>query len=145
MTAAANSPATQKDATARAPERPWRVRNRYGIRITGVTLMAAANPTRMPRGSGRSSVMSATTMRARMMLTWPSRKVWRTGSNKRTGSRRARAHHSTVRRSSAAHTARRLTAINAHSAARFTHENTTSQTRSGTCAKGANRSAENGG
>ena len=48
------------------------------------------------------------------MLTWPSRKVWRTGSNITTGSTRARAHHRIVRRSSAAHTARRLTAISAN-------------------------------
>ena len=113
--------------------------------MAGVTLMAAASPTRMPRGSGRSSVMSATTMRARMMLTWPSRKVWRTGSNSTTGSTSASAHHRIVRRSKAAHTARRLTAIRAKTAARLSSENATSQTRSGKCANGANRSAENGG
>ncbi len=81
------------------------------MRMAGVTFTAAASPTRTPRGSGRSSVMSATTMRARMMLTCPSRKFWRTGSNSTTGSTSANAHHRTVRRSNAAHTARRLTAI----------------------------------
>ena len=115
------------------------------MRMIGVTLMAAARPTRMPRGSGRSMVMSATTMRARMMLTCPRRKVWRTGSNNSDrqhqgegppqdgplvehGAHGAEAHHDQP-----------------EAAARLTHENTTSQTRSGKCANGANSSAENGG
>ena len=80
-----------------------------------------------------------------MMLTCPSRKFWRTGSNSTTGSTRANAHHRTVRRSSAAHTARKLTATSPKSAARFSQENATSQTRAETCAKGAKSRAEKGG
>jgi hypothetical protein len=48
---------------------------RYGIKMSGVTLMAAAKPTRIPRGTGRSMVRSATTISAKMMLTYPRRKV----------------------------------------------------------------------
>ena len=113
--------------------------------MMGVTLMAAASPTRIPRGKGRSIVRSATIMSARMMLTCPSKKVCRTGSKNSTGNTRARAHHSTVRLSSALHTARRLTAIIPKSAARLTQENATSQTRSGRWANGAKSRAENGG
>ena len=113
--------------------------------MIGVTFMAAASPTRMPRGNGRSMVRSATIMRARMMLTCPSMKVWRTGSNKSTGRTSARLHHRTVRLSSERHTARRLTTIIPKSAARLTQENATSQTRRGRCANGANKSAEKGG
>ena len=80
-----------------------------------------------------------------MMLTWPSRKVWRTGSNSTTGSTSASAHHRIVRRSKALQTARRLTAINAKTAARLSNEKHTSHTRSGKCANGANRRAEKGG
>ena len=145
LTAAAKTAAATKAPTARSPARPWRVRNRYGIKMIGVTLMAAASPTRTPRGRGRSIVRSATIMSARMMLTWPSRKVWRTGSNSTTGSTRASPHHRMVRFSSVAHTARRLTTIRANSAARFSHEKATSQARSGKWANGAKSSAENGG
>ncbi len=80
-----------------------------------------------------------------MMLTCPSRKVWRTGSNSVIGRTSASAHHRTVRRSSAAQTARRLTATRPKRAARFTQENATSHTRAGRCAKGAKSRAEKGG
>ena len=89
--------------------------------------------------------MSATTINAKMMLTCPSRNVWRTGSNISTGTSRTSDHHKMVRRSSDAHTARRDTITSARTQARFTHENVTSATRRGEWANGAKSSAENGG
>ncbi len=113
--------------------------------MIGVTLIAAASPTRIPRGSGRSSVKSATTMRARMMLTCPSRNVWRTGSSSTTGISSISAHHTMVRLSSCSHTARRDTAMRAKTAARLSNENAISATANGAWAAGAKSNAENGG
>ena len=78
--------------SAAAPARNWRVNRRNGMKMSGVSLTAAATPSRTPRDNVcertlMTQVRSTRTRRAMRKLTCPKSKVSRSGLSRRAGNR----------------------------------------------------------
>ncbi len=78
--------------SAVAPARNWRVTIRNGMKMSGVSLTAAAAPSRTPRGTVHertpmTQVRSSRTIRAMTKLTCPKPNVVRSGLSRRAGNK----------------------------------------------------------